>query len=155
LARARRTLRPLLIHKKIFYLWLSAMALHVAAHVTNAVRWAYRDLGSRLRISTPGARQRLAVVFGCIVLGTIVGLALAGHAPPIFTTTPRPDHSTTPIPDYGRCWRRGGRWRRLAGIRGPPHGGPADAAGGESLMEWISAIASPPRSVLWSVACAI
>jgi succinate dehydrogenase/fumarate reductase cytochrome b subunit len=71
----------LFIHKKLFYLWLAAVALHVAAHLANAVRWAYRDLGSRLRMSTPGARQRLAVVVACVVLGTILGLALTGQAP--------------------------------------------------------------------------
>jgi succinate dehydrogenase/fumarate reductase cytochrome b subunit len=71
----------LFIHKKIFYLWLAAIALHVAAHILNAVRWAYRDTARRLRVSTPGTRQRLAIVFGCVVIGTALGLALAGRAP--------------------------------------------------------------------------
>jgi hypothetical protein len=66
--------------KKIFYLWLSAIGLHVVAHFANAVRWVYRDFGTRLRVLLPSARYRLAVVSGCIVLGLVVGLALAGHA---------------------------------------------------------------------------
>lgn len=70
----------LFIHKKIFYLWLSAIGLHVVAHFANAVRWVYRDFGTRLRVLLPSARYRLAVVSGCIVLGLVVGLALAGHA---------------------------------------------------------------------------
>jgi hypothetical protein len=70
----------LFIHLKIFYFWLTAIGLHAAAHMVSAVRWAYRDVAGRLRRSTPGSRQRLAIVFGCVVLGTALGVVLAGHA---------------------------------------------------------------------------
>ncbi len=70
----------LFVHKKTFYFWLTAFALHVVAHFTSAIRLSYRDFGRRLRPSAPGARFRLAVVVGCIVLGVILGLSLGGQA---------------------------------------------------------------------------
>ncbi len=70
----------LFVHKKIFYFWLMAFALHVVAHFTTAARSSYRDFGQRLRMSAPGAGYRLAVVLGCVVLGVVLGLVLAGHA---------------------------------------------------------------------------
>jgi hypothetical protein len=71
----------LFIHKTIFYLWLSTIALHVTAHISKAVRWTCRDLARQMRTFTPGARRRLAVVVGCVVVGAILGLALASHVP--------------------------------------------------------------------------
>ena len=47
----------LFVHKKIFYFWLIAFALHVVAHFTSAIRLSYRDFGRRLRLSAPGARS--------------------------------------------------------------------------------------------------
>jgi hypothetical protein len=70
----------LFVHKKIFYLWLGAFALHVVAHFTSAVRSSYQDVGPRLRMSAPGARYRLAAVLACVLLGVILGLVLAGTA---------------------------------------------------------------------------
>jgi succinate dehydrogenase/fumarate reductase cytochrome b subunit len=71
----------LFIHKKIFYLWLTAIGLHVAAHFANAVRWAYQDFGARLRVLVPGARLRMAVVSASIMLGIVLGSALASQVP--------------------------------------------------------------------------
>ncbi len=71
----------LFIHQKIFYLWLTAIGLHVAVHFANAVRWAYQDFGARLRVLVPGARLRMAVVSACIMLGIVLGSALASQVP--------------------------------------------------------------------------
>jgi hypothetical protein len=69
----------LFVHKKIFYIWLAAFALHTAAHLADAMRLSYRDLIRRLRPSVPGAWSRLAVVLGCVAVGAALGLSLTGH----------------------------------------------------------------------------
>lgn len=78
----------LFVHKKIFYIWPAAFALHTFAHLADAMRLSYRDLGSRLRLSVPGARYRLAAVLGCVALGVGLGLALTGHGPPYLLAHP-------------------------------------------------------------------
>jgi succinate dehydrogenase/fumarate reductase cytochrome b subunit len=70
----------LFIHKKIFYLWLTAVGLHVAAHFANAVRRTYQDFGARLRVLVPGARLRMVVVSACVILGIVLGCVLASQA---------------------------------------------------------------------------
>jgi hypothetical protein len=69
----------LFVHKKVFYVWLAAFALHTIAHLPGAVRLSCQDLMRRFRLSVPGACRRLAAVTGCIALGVGLGLALSGH----------------------------------------------------------------------------
>ena len=69
----------LLVHKKIFYVWLAAFGLHTIAHLPSAVRLSCQDLMRRYRLSVPGAWYRLAAVLGCVALGVVLGLALTGH----------------------------------------------------------------------------
>ncbi len=69
----------LFVHKKVFYVWLAAFAVHTVAHLADAMQLSYRDLTQRLRLAVPGARYRLAVVLGCVALGVVLGLALSGH----------------------------------------------------------------------------
>jgi hypothetical protein len=71
----------LFVHKKIFYVWLGAFALHTVAHLASAMWLSYQDLTARLRLSVAGARYRLAAVLGCVALGVVLGLALSGHGP--------------------------------------------------------------------------
>jgi hypothetical protein len=71
----------LFVHKKIFYVWLAAFAVHTIAHMPSAVRLACQDLIRRFRLSVPGAWYRLAAVLGCVALGVVLGLALSGHGP--------------------------------------------------------------------------
>jgi hypothetical protein len=71
----------LFVHKKVFYLWLAAFALHTVAHLADAMGLSCRDLTRRLRLSVPGAWYRLAAVGGSFALGVVIGLALSGHAP--------------------------------------------------------------------------
>ena len=69
----------LFVHKKIFYVWLAAFALHTIAHLPGAVRLSCQDLIRRFRLSVPGALYRQAAVLGCLTLGVVLGLALSGH----------------------------------------------------------------------------
>ena len=71
----------LFVHKKIFYVWLAAFALHTIAHLPSAVRLSCQDLIRRFRRPAPGARYRLAAVLGCVAVGVVLGLALSGHGP--------------------------------------------------------------------------
>ena len=71
----------LFVHKKIFYFWLAAFALHTIAHLPSAVRLACQDLIRRFRLPVPGVWFRLAAVLGCVALGVALGLALSGHGP--------------------------------------------------------------------------
>jgi hypothetical protein len=71
----------LFVHKKIFYVWFAAFALHTIAHLPSAVRLSCQDLIRRFRLSVPGAWYRLAAVLGCVALGVGLGLALSGHGP--------------------------------------------------------------------------
>jgi hypothetical protein len=112
----------LLVHKKIFYCWLMAFALHVVAHFTSAIRLSYRDFGQRLRPSAPGARFRLAVVVGYVVLGVILGPSLGGppaylHAHPAVSVlkgaaTYRLDRNQKAVHS---SWRRGAGTPRPCG----------------------------------------
>jgi hypothetical protein len=70
----------LFVHKKIFYFWLGAFALHTVAHLASAMRLTYQDLTERL-LSVAGGQYRLAAVLGCLALGVVLGLALSGHGP--------------------------------------------------------------------------
>jgi hypothetical protein len=69
------------VHKKIFYVWLAAFAVHTIAHLPSAVRLSCQDLIRRFRLPVPGARYRLAAVLGCVAVGVVLGLALSGHGP--------------------------------------------------------------------------
>jgi hypothetical protein len=80
----------LFIHKKIFYLWLTAMGLHVAAHFANVGRWACQDFGARLRVLVPGARLRMVVVSACVILGIVLGSVLASQVPAYLRDYPLP-----------------------------------------------------------------
>lgn len=97
----------LFVHKKILYFWLTALVLHVIAHVTDAVRATLRDIGRRPRGSVPGGGVRLGVVSACVLLGTAVGLLLAGqgvqylHSHPLRQLSSRGKH---------RRRRRRDRW---------------------------------------------
>ena len=71
----------LFVHKKIFYVWLAAFALHTIAHLPSAVRLSCQDIVRRFRLSVPGAWYRLAAVLGCVAVGVVLGLALSGHGP--------------------------------------------------------------------------
>jgi hypothetical protein len=71
----------LFVHKKVFYLWLAAFALHTVAHLAEAMRLSCQDLTRRLRLSFPGSWHRLAAVGGSVAVGVVIGLALSGHAP--------------------------------------------------------------------------
>jgi hypothetical protein len=78
----------LFVHKKIFYFWLVALAVHLIAHLMRAMRVSYREVSGAHLLSVPGARARLGVLTMCVLLGVAVGLMLSGHASPYLHAHP-------------------------------------------------------------------
>lgn len=70
----------LVVHKKIFFPWLAALIVHLAAHLAHAARSSYRDLGRSRMAATPRARNRIALLTGCLLVGVATGMVFAGQA---------------------------------------------------------------------------
>jgi hypothetical protein len=70
----------LIVHKASFYLWLLALAVHVAAHLKNVVRLAGEDIARHTRMRAAGALYRLLTLTSSLVLGGGIALALAHSA---------------------------------------------------------------------------
>jgi hypothetical protein len=70
------------IHKITFYLGLAAIAVHVGAHFTQAMRLTMRDLIRRQRKLAPGVRYRWMAVLSSLLLGALLACALTGHSTP-------------------------------------------------------------------------
>jgi hypothetical protein len=79
----------LLVHNVAFYLTLAAIALHLTAHLPEAVRLTTRDMARRQRNLSPGARYRALAVLASLLAGALLALALAGHATPYLHHFPR------------------------------------------------------------------
>jgi uncharacterized membrane protein YtjA (UPF0391 family) len=69
------------VHKVTFYLALLLIVVHLAMHLTKAVRLLARDWVNR-RGPALLTRARWTAIVGSIVLGALLALALAGHAEP-------------------------------------------------------------------------
>lgn len=68
-------------HKVGFYLWLITVLCHVVPHFIEAVQLAAADLLRRTGLRrVPGAMARRAILIGALALGTILAVALSGHA---------------------------------------------------------------------------
>jgi hypothetical protein len=78
------------VHKVSFYPWLVAVVAHVVPHFLEAVSQAVADLLGRAGLRVPGAASRRALVLGALALGTILALALSGHAGSYLALFPKP-----------------------------------------------------------------
>ena len=68
------------VHKVSFYLWSEAVVAHVVPHFLEAVSQAAADLLGRAGARVRGAAARRALVLGALALGTLLAVALSGHA---------------------------------------------------------------------------
>jgi hypothetical protein len=64
----------LLLHKASFAVWVAALSAHVLAHVSRLPRVLRSDLSGRGEVA--GARGRLLLVAGTVVIGAITAVAL-------------------------------------------------------------------------------
>lgn len=67
-------------HKVSFYLWLVALLCHLVPHFLEAVQLAVADLLRRTGVRVPGAMARRTLLLGALALGTLLAVALSGHA---------------------------------------------------------------------------
>jgi hypothetical protein len=65
----------LLLHKASFVVWLAALGAHVLGHLARVQRAIGADLSGE-RAGRGGARLRLALVAGAVVVGAIAALAV-------------------------------------------------------------------------------
>ncbi len=74
------------IHKVSFILWFAAMTVHVLAHLVDTARLAPADLLERTRTQVRGAGARVWALAVSLVLGTILGVVMAGTVGPWLAT---------------------------------------------------------------------
>jgi hypothetical protein len=70
----------LFVHKKILYLWLLALLVHLVAHARSAFLSVLRDIGRRRHAVTNGAGARFALLGGVTLLGVALAFVLSGNA---------------------------------------------------------------------------